>query len=545
MALSADNPDWWKDAVLYQVYPRSFQDTNGDGIGDLKGISARLDYLVELGVDGLWISPFFKSPMKDFGYDVEDHRAIDPMFGTLDDFDALLSAAHERGLRILIDLVLSHSAETHPWFEESRRSRQGPKADYFVWAEPGPDGGYPNNWLSIFGGPAWTWEPARQQYYLHNFLTEQPDLNFHHPDVSQEALDIARWWLERGVDGFRLDTVNFYFHDQALRDNPSTERLDYDIVPGDNPYGEQAHLYDKNQGEVTGFLESLGSILAEYPGSIALGEVGAARKRALPLMREYQKPGRLQLCYSFDLLSDQLSVDHFRAILPESAGHDLADWRCVAFSNHDVVRTATRFGSEDSEESKIAPLAMTLLLTMRGTPCIYQGEELGLPEAQLSFEDLVDPYGIAFWPEFKGRDGCRTPMPWDSTQANFGFSSADARPWLPAAEPHGQRSVDRQVDQPDSMLTLTRALLKLRRECSALRRGSFNYCADVPDGLLVFERRDGALSVQCGFNLSGVAVKIPMALGLSERHLPLSDGIEQGSPDGDYEIQPWGWWIAT
>ena len=372
---------WWRDAVLYQIYPRSFQDTNGDGVGDLPGITERLDYLSRLGVDAIWISPFFLSPMEDFGYDVKDHRAVDPLFGKLEDFDELLNQAHQRNIRVLIDLVLNHSSNQHPWFRESRATRDGPYADHYVWADPRPDGTFPNNWLSIFGGAAWTWEPQREQYYLHNFLSSQPDLNFHHPAVRQEALDIARWWLERGVDGFRLDTVNFYFHDTSLRDNPPADKADDQVVSLGNPYGLQTHLFDKNRPEVLSFLDAFGELLAEYPGAMALGEVGATEERAISLMHAYTEPGRLHLCYTFDLLSHELTPSLFKKTIHKGQREGRNLWRCLAFSNHDVERTASRFGGPDAPADKIAPLCMALLLTLRGTPCIYQGEELGYSES--------------------------------------------------------------------------------------------------------------------------------------------------------------------
>ena len=281
---------WWKRGVIYQIYPRSFQDAGDDGVGDLKGITQRLDYVQSLGVSAIWISPFFLSPMKDFGYDVEDHRSIDPLFGTIQDFDLLITEAHRRGIRVLIDLVLSHTSDRHPWFIAARETQQSGLGDCYVWADPSEDGGPPNNWLSVFGGPAWTFEPRRNQYYLHNFLATQPDLNFHSEQVQQEALAIARWWLERGVDGFRLDTVNFYFHDQALRDNPRAARPDDHVVPTENPYSELDHRFDKNQPQVSGFLDKLGALLDEFPETIALGEIGAAKDKAMDLMREYDHP---------------------------------------------------------------------------------------------------------------------------------------------------------------------------------------------------------------------------------------------------------------
>ncbi|MEM9268958.1 MAG: alpha-amylase family glycosyl hydrolase, partial [Pseudomonadota bacterium] len=273
------DPDWWRGAVIYQIYPRSFQDSNGDGIGDLRGIIDRLPYVASLGVDAIWISPFFTSPMEDFGYDVSDYRDVDPMFGTLGDFDALIERAHGLGLRVMIDLVLSHTSAQHPWFEESRQSRDNPKSDWYVWADPNLDGTPPNNWLSIFGGSAWAWDGTRRQYYLHNFLASQPDLNFHCEAVQDALLDVARFWLEQGVDGFRLDTINFYVHDKDLRSNPAlpVEARNATIAPDVNPYNYQDHLYDKNRPENLAFLRRLRAVMDDYPDTAAVGEVGDAQ----------------------------------------------------------------------------------------------------------------------------------------------------------------------------------------------------------------------------------------------------------------------------
>ena len=501
MTLKSDQVDWWRRAVLYQIYPRSFQDSDGDGVGDLKGIEARLDYLSALGVDALWISPFFKSPMKDFGYDVEDHRAVDPLFGNLDDFRSLLAAAHGRGIRILIDLVLSPPADAHPWFQAARAERGAPYEDCFVWAEPKEDGGPPNNWLSFFGGPAWTWEPRRGQYYLHNFLSSQPELNFHSDRVCQEVLDIARFWLDIGVDGFRLDTVNFYFHDQALRDNPPTSNRASQLVAQANPYGFQRHLYDKNQPEVLGFLEALGEVLADYPGSIALGEVGAERPWSDRLMRDYSMRGRLQLCYTFDLLSEAFTAEHFREVIGAGDPGDPPLWRCLAFSNHDVPRAASRFSPSEAPDDQVSALALALLLALPGTPCLYQGEELGLPEAVVSRDKLVDPYGIAFWPIFKGRDGCRTPMPW--THDDHGaFTAPEVTPWLPVPENHLSRCAEGQRRSSDSLFSLTHRLIRFRRETPALQGIEFTVCDGHDRDLLAFVRRHGQATLMCCFNLS-------------------------------------------
>ncbi|TIX41376.1 MAG: alpha-glucosidase, partial [Mesorhizobium sp.] len=399
--------DWWRGAVIYQIYPRSYQDSNDDGIGDLKGIVRRLPYIASLGVDAIWISPFFKSPMKDFGYDVSDYCDVDPMFGTLADFDALVAEAHRLGLKVMIDEVLSHTADIHPWFKESRSSRSNPKADWYVWADARPDGTPPNNWLSIFGGSAWQWDTSRQQYYLHNFLAEQPDLNFHNAEVQDALLDVTRFWLERGVDGFRLDTINFYFHSQGLENNPPLppEERNDQTAPAVNPYNYQDHIYDKSRPENLGFLERFRALLDEYPAQAAVGEVGDSQ-RGLEVVAAYTAGGkRVHMCYSFDFLApEKISAAKVRTVL-EAFGKVASDgWSCWAFSNHDVMRPASRWAASEADPTAYLKLISALLMSLRGSVCLYQGEELGLGEADLSFEDLQDPYGIRFWPEFKGRD---------------------------------------------------------------------------------------------------------------------------------------------
>ena len=541
----ANGKDWWKRGVIYQVYPRSFQDQNGDGIGDLSGITARLDYLQDLGISAVWVAPFFRSPMKDFGYDVEDHRAVDPIFGSLDDFDELVTEAHRRGIRIMIDLVLSHAADSHPWFQSARSQRGAEWEDCFVWADPAADGSPPNNWLSIFGGSAWTFEPNRGQFYLHNFLDSQPDLNFHDPRVQAEALSIARWWLDRGVDGFRLDTVNFYFQDRQLRDNPRAARPDTQVVSADNPYSLQDHLYDKNRPQVCGFLNDLGELLAEYPGAVALGEVGATEERALELMVQYQQPGRLQLCYTFDWLSVPFTARAFRTIIERDAQEAPTVWRCVAFSNHDVQRTATRLNQAGAPTEAIAPLAMALLLSLRGTPCIYQGEELGLTEADIAFEDLVDPYGKAFWPTFKGRDGCRTPMPWTHNEPHAGFTAGPNDPWLPIPENHRERAVDRQSVSAHSILQKTRALIALHRNHPAFGQEEIAILPS-PDELLIFERGRGEAAVLCAFNLSDKpADYAPLGHWANAVFLEQGGSIVRTESHQYWRMGRWSWLMAS
>jgi alpha-glucosidase len=490
--------DWWRGAVIYEIYPRSYQDSKADGSGDLRGITRRLEHIARLGADAIWIAPFFKSPMADMGYDVADYCAVDPMFGTMEDFDALVKEAHRLGIRVVIDQVISHSSDQHAWFRESRSSRTNPRADWYVWAESKPDGSPPNNWLSVFGGPSWEWDSVRKQYYLHNFLVSQPDLNFHNEEVQDALLGTLRFWLDRGVDGFRLDTSNFYFHDSKLRDNPPLEprRPGFDT----NPYDFQDHVYDKNRPENLAFLRRMRALLDEY-GAIAMGEVGEGDGlRSLQLVSSYTSAGdKLHMCYTFDMLGPQFSPEHIRKCAEPFATGIEEGWICWAFSNHDVVRHVTRWTPPGGDQARVAKLAVALLVSLRGAVCIYEGEELGLEEAEIAFEDLRDPYGIRFWPGFKGRDGCRTPMVWDSALPNAGFS--DGKPWLPVPASHVGKAVSVQRDDPASVLSAYRTMIAFRRANEALRDGSFDLLA-APENMLAFVRATEGQRILCVFNFA-------------------------------------------
>lgn len=516
--------DWWRGATLYQIYPRSFADASGDGVGDLAGITARLPYVAGLGVDGIWLSPFFPSPMRDFGYDVQDHRGVDPLFGTDADFDALLAAAHRLGLKVVIDQVWSHTAAEHPWFQESRASRDNPRADWYVWADARPDGSPPNNWQSWMGGPAWRWEPRRRQYHLHNFLPQMPDLNFHCPAVQDAVLDIARHWLGRGVDGFRLDTANLYFHNRGLADNPPAP----EGRRGDSPVLMQQHVHNADQPETPRFLERLRALMDGFPGRMAVAEIGGFDP--LPTMIEYTRGrSRLHTAYSFAFLGPRPDAAALLGSLLPWTGQEgeragAAAWPSWAFSNHDVPRVATRWaggaggafafggpagpGTAGAGASPVTWLA--LLLALRGTVFLYQGEELGLPQSTLAFEDLRDPFGIAHWPQNPGRDGCRTPFPWQADAPHAGFTSA-ARPWLPVDPAHAALAVDRQQADPHSTLNATRRLLALRRAHPALRLGSFEPLQAEGDVLLL-RRRHAGDDLLLAFNLGRAPARLPLAV---------------------------------
>tara|TARA_B100000674_G_scaffold497829_1_gene533078 strand:- start:1433 stop:3070 length:1638 start_codon:yes stop_codon:yes gene_type:complete len=484
--------DWWKKAVIYQVYPRSYFDTSNNGIGDLKGIIQKLGYIKNLGVDAVWLSPFFKSPMKDMGYDVSDYTDIDPLFGNMDDFDELIARAHEYNLKIIIDQVLSHSSDQHPAFKDSKSSLDSEKSDWYVWADAKDDGTPPNNWLSVFGGPAWEWEPLRGQYYLHNFLVSQPDFNFHNRQVRDYLLKTVKFWLDKGVDGFRLDTANYYYHDRKLRDNPQSP-IKFKKAPV-NPYYMQNQIYAINQDENLNFLSDFRQLLDNYEDKTSLGEIGDSH-RSIEIMKTYTKDSRLHMAYSFKLLGKEFSATFLRNTLNEFFDED-ESWPCWSFSNHDVIRHLTRWN--ENEESCFAKLTCALLLSLRGTPCLYQGEELGQVESELEFEELTDPPGIRYWPENKGRDGCRTPFVWSSEEDNGGFSKVT--PWLPVKASQRCRSVDSQEDVPSSVLNFYKDFIKFRKAYRALQEGNQNFIGN-DDDLLIFTREFGEQVVLCVFNL--------------------------------------------
>lgn len=516
--LETSTAPWWKGAVIYQVYPRSFSDSNNDGVGDLPGITEKLEYIASLGVDAIWISPFFTSPMRDFGYDISDYRAVDPLFGKLADFDRLISKAHRLKLRIIIDQVYSHTSDKHPWFIESAASHQNPKSDWYVWADAKRDGTPPNNWLSVFGGSAWQWHTTRQQYYLHDFLSEQPDLNLHSKAVQRELLNTMEFWLKRGVDGFRLDSCNHYFYDKQLRSNPAISLSTTRSVHQTNPYGRQRHVYDKNRPENIAFLSSIRKLLDRYQ-AVTLAEIGDEKPEVI--IAQYTKGGnRLHMAYSFNLLTEEYSARHIREQVRQLYKAAKDAWGCWAVGNHDVARFVTRWGKSagvrtSGEVNKFSRLCCALLISLRGSVCWYQGDELGLSEALVPYELIQDPVGKVFWPENRGRDGCRTPMPWNAERINAGFSDSPST-WLPIPNEHRERSVDRSEGDPDSPLHTFRLLLKWRKGVEALRSGEIEFI-DTPEPVLAFVRREKVIAgvtgagVLCVFNLGAKAFLVKIA----------------------------------
>jgi len=524
--------EWWRDAVIYQIYPRSYQDDNGDGVGDLAGITRRLPHIAELGADCIWLSPIFFSPQKDMGYDVSDYKDIDPLFGTLADFDALVVRAHDLGLKVIVDQVLSHTSDQHAWFKESRVDRDNPKADWYVWADPLADGSPPTNWHSHFGGPAWEYDAQRGQYYQHNFLSAQPDLNFHNPDVVDAVLDVCKFWLDRGLDGFRLDTVNYYVHDKELRSNPPAQSGQK--VMATDLFGMQDNIYNKNRPENIAFLEKLRALTDQYDDVMLVGEVGEGGRRAVEVMAEYTSgTNRLHMAYSFPMLGPDFTADHFRTCIEgfqRGAPDGHPKW---SFSNHDVPRHVTRWQEHAVNEQAMARLACAMLMSFEGTIGIYQGEELGQTETELVYDELTDPPALRFWPAIKGRDGCRTPMVWEHDKPNAGFSTG--RPWLPVKDSQVARSVDLQDNANDSTLHFYRSAIAFRKSNAAMRTGKTTFIT-LPEPLLAFHRVADDQSITCAFNLSKdpKSVEIQGVAALTGPHHAQLDGVSLTLPGNGF-----------
>jgi len=450
---------WWRDGVIYQIYPRSFADSNNDGIGDLKGIISHLDYLADLGVDGLWLSPINPSPDYDFGYDVSDYYGIDPKFGTMEDFERLLSEAHQRGLHIIMDLVLNHTSSEYPWFIQSRSSRDNPYRDWYLWRDGAKPGTPPNHWQSIFGGKAWTYDEKTGQWYYHMFVEQQPDLNWRNPAVRAEMMNVFTFWLEKGVDGFRLDVFNNYFKDAQFRENPRQW--------GRRSFDRQKHVYDVDQPEMMSVVEEIRSITDRYPERYVVGETFmASPERAV----EFTGSGRLHAAFDFSLLRSPWNAASFLKVIQDWDALNTGDhWPNLVMNNHDNIRSATRYGrGEDDERLKVAA---ALLLTLRGTPFLYQGEEIGMRNVALKRSEIQDPVGKRYYPFDKGRDGCRSPMQWDGSEYS-GFSGV--KPWVKVHPDYVTRNVQRQKEDPASLFNFYRRLLHLRTSSTALRRGCFS-----------------------------------------------------------------------
>ena len=494
---------WWRDGIIYQIYPRSFADSNNDGLGDLPGIIGKLDYLADLGVDALWLSPIYPSPDKDFGYDVSNYVDIDPRFGSLADFDLLLSEAHRRGIRVVLDLVLNHTSDEHTWFLESRSSRDNPKADWYIWEPPSGSPNFlrkwgeskaPNDWQSIFGGSAWSYAPERDQYYYHMFVPGQPDVNWRNPEVRKALLDVVRFWLERGVDGFRLDAFNMYFKDGQLRKNPRKM--------GIRAFDRQQHIFDCDQPEIVPLLQELRGILDSYPERYTVGEPFTS---AIEKIIAYSGNDKLHAVFNFEFTWSKFDpaqyARHIRNCEELYANHNI--WPNYVLGNHDVPRMATRY-TRDEGDMRLNVI-MSMLLTLRGTPYLYYGEEIGMRDIPLKRNEILDPPGKKYWPFYKGRDGCRAPMQWDDSP-HAGFSPA--KPWLPVHPDYHVRNVKSQQNDPVSILNFTRSLIQLRRENPALHRGDFTLLTAQPKDALIYLRHTAQQKILVALNFKNRPVTV-------------------------------------
>ncbi len=514
---------WWLGAAIYQVYVRSFCDSNGDGQGDFPGLISKLDYIKSLGVDAIWLSPIHPSPNRDWGYDVSNYEGVHPDYGTLEDFDRLVSEAHARGLRIILDEVLAHTSDEHAWFAASRDGDHA-KRDWYVWAPPKDDGTVPNNWLSVFGGPAWSYQPARRQYYHHKFLRQQPKLNWMNQEAREAALNVLDQWLERGADGFRLDVANAFLHDTQLRDNPAIAAAERGAVEWSAAANMQRHLQDSNLEKNKAVLDVIRKRVDAFDNRFVFGEFSEEFERS----GCYLPPDKgLHAGYNFALLlaTDAGAIREHLETLARFPDH----CPCIAFSNHDVVRTATRFGAD------AAKTMLALLCALRGTMLLYQGEELGLPEVGLRRDQIKDPVGDLYYPLFKGRDGCRTPMPWDANLGNFGFTSGT--PWLPLGPQHRALAVAAQESDPASTLNFFRVLMGVRKMHPSLRSGTLTLL-EAPLPVIAFLRGE---NVVCAFNLGPDEMRWTVRRGAKPAHA----GTGQAAMEGDsLVLGPFSAWFG-
>jgi alpha-glucosidase len=479
------NEPWWKTGVIYQIYPRSFKDTSGNGIGDLQGIIKKLDYLNEgtddsLGVDAVWLSPIYPSPQVDFGYDVSNYREIDPLFGDLSLFKELVEALHKRGIRILMDLVLNHTSDQHPWFIESRSNLQNPKRNWYIW-HPGNQGKPPNNWSSYFGGRAWHLDSKTNQYYLAMFAPEQPDLNWRNPDVKSALFDVMRFWLDQGVDGFRLDVFNQYFKDAEFRSNP----IKWNPLGIIHSFWGHHHIYDRDQPEIFPVLSEMRALVDSYPERMMIGEIVADDDFSKTFEYYGSHHDGLHLAYNFDLFRAKWNPRHFRQVIRKWEAHVPENvWPTYILSNHDVPRHFSRYNKGHHGLAR-AKIAATVLLMLRGTPMIYYGEELGQAEVKLSRKQIMDPPGVRYWPFHKGRDGCRAPMQWDDSP-HGGFTTGT--PWLPVHSDSKTKNVKAQDKDPNSLLNLYRRLIWLRKRHPVLQSGDLSLVDNDHRHVLAFSR---------------------------------------------------------
>lgn len=550
-----DTPaEWWQSAVCYQIYPRSFKDTNGDGLGDLDGILEKLDYLNDgsegsLGIDAIWLNPVYPSPQYDFGYDIMDYQAIDPQYGDLESFDRLLSAAHQRGIRVLMDIVPSVTSHLHPWFIESRSSRTNPKRDWYIWKDSPRPGRAPNNWQAVFGGPAWEWDPKTQQFYYHNSLVEQPDLNWRNPAVERAILSSMEFWFQRGVDGFRIDVLNYTYKDELFRSNPP--------CLGRRPYEMQQHIYDKDRPEAVAAGQKMRQLTDRYPGRVLVAEIYV--DNPLEAARYYGENGDgVHLVFNFAFAAAPFSAPRFRQEVARwEAAVGPRGWPCYFLSNHDLPRhasrfapgpfTAGRFAANPASSGAVtlarARVAAAMLLTLRGTPFLYMGEELGMLNGQIRRHERLDPVGVRYWPFHPGRDIARTPMQWSS--ASFaGFSTA--RPWLPVHPGYLGANAQVQDTDPASLLNWYRRLIWLRKKTPALCLGDYAPIASVPTGVFGYTRTLGQQRVLVALNFTPRRQHVSLPAPQSSVRLLLSwpPSPQDALRLPEIELEPYGVIIA-
>jgi len=501
---------WWQTGIIYQIYPRSFKDSNNDGIGDIPGIISKLDYLKDLGIKGIWVSPFYPSPMKDFGYDISDYKDVNPIFGAMKDFDKLLDEAHKRNLKILIDLVPNHTSDEHKWFIESKKSKSNPYRDFYIWKDPKPNGEPPNNWLSWFGGPAWEYDPKTRQSYFHHFLKGQPELNYANPKVLDAILNVIDFWLKKGVDGFRMDVICNMWKHQDFPDNPLNPNWD-----GKIPFDKFIHPYTSNQPEVHKLIKAMRKTVDKYPDRVIIGET------YLPyddLLKYYGDNDECHLPYNFHLLGSpwkasaiKKKVNEYEKILPASF------WPSYVLGNHDQKRVASKVGSP--EQARIAEM---LILTLRGTPTVYYGDEIAMENVKIPLDMIQDPPAL-LQPEVAdlvGRDPFRTPMQWDDSP-NAGFSADGVKTWLPLAKNYDKVNVKTQGKQKDSMFALFKALTKLRAETSCLNSGKYKYLPTIQKDIFAYLRYDDKKTVLVILNFGSKSCKLDLSKKLSGRKAKL------------------------
>lgn len=524
---------WWHGAVIYQIYPRSFRDTTGNGVGDLAGITSKLDYIEALGVDAIWLSPFYKSPQKDFGYDITDHNAVDPLFGNMADFERLVEEAQSRGLKVIIDAVLNHTSDQHPWFEESRQDRTNPKADWYQWVDPQADGSVPNNWISRYGKPQWSWCPRREQYYRHQYLTSQPALNLDNEEVIQERLDFMRMWLGKGVNGLRFDAVPQYYSHPDLLDNPPADPDEDKVSPVGrfSPFAFQRHQNDCNDPRTEKFVARLRDEVECAGCTFTFSEIDV-RLDAYESLARYSGGKQFDAAYTPDFMEGDFKPSTFARVAERTREHASLRQLVWAATNHDASRLATRWapeGADDDTRERIAKLAIAILCCLEGQISFLQGEELGLVDADYSFDEMLDPQGLTFWPKGSGRDPIRHPFPWDGT-AGTGFT--DGTPWLPFKKPVTSRHAAEQVADDGSVLNTWRRMIRLRRDTPALRFGAMTFTmADDQTGALVIERTHESETIRCSFALTAHGIEAPR-----------TDGIVLSGANED-AIPGWGWRI--